>query len=45
MIVVPEDEREGILAMTRGSWSFVRVLLVPPENVIGPNGNCKPSYC
>jgi multidrug efflux pump len=28
--LVPEHEREGILALTRGSWSFVRVLLVPP---------------
>ncbi len=28
--VVPEHERDGILALTRGSWSFVRVLLKPP---------------
>ena len=28
--VVPENERQGILALTRGSWSFVRVLLTPP---------------
>jgi multidrug efflux pump len=29
--VVPEDERVGILALTRGSWSFVRVMLTPPS--------------
>ncbi len=28
--VVPEHEREGILALTRGTWSFVRILLKPP---------------
>jgi multidrug efflux pump len=28
--VVPEHERLGILALTRGTWSFVRVLLTPP---------------
>ena len=29
--VVPEHERRGILALTRGSWSFVRVLLNSPD--------------
>ncbi len=29
--VVPENERVGILALTRGSWSFVRVMLTPPS--------------
>ncbi len=28
--IVPENERRGILALTRGTWSFVRVLLRPP---------------
>ncbi|MFP4366296.1 MAG: efflux RND transporter permease subunit, partial [Bacteroidales bacterium] len=28
--VVPENERRGILALTRGNWSFVRVLLNSP---------------
>ena len=29
--IVPENERRGILALTRGSWSFVRVLLNSPN--------------
>jgi multidrug efflux pump len=29
--VVPEHEREGILNLTRGTWSFARVLLKPPS--------------
>ena len=29
--VVPEHEREGILNLTRGTWSFARVMLKPPS--------------
>jgi multidrug efflux pump len=29
--VVPEEERIGVLAMTRGSGGFVRVMLTPPD--------------
>ena len=29
--IVPEDERNGVLAMTRGSGGFVMAMLVPPS--------------